>query len=187
MKKNLFILLIAMMGTIYLAQAQIEKKQDSLVKTTKYSEEIFSKHFPLAFTFQYQHLDWISNNENATHYKELEIWAPALGVEYNFYQLGKFNLKAGFFVRYFRRKQEFNLDASDIPYNSNLSYETSDGPYWTYHLPVTVEFINKITDKFYGALHLGYELQYYGYTSGKETYPTSYVAEKVKKAIPPSP
>lgn len=150
----------------------LQGQENNHVKN-EYEQEkkIFDKFFPLAFTVQYQKLYWKNEFNNSIYFEELDRWTPALGIEYSLLQLGDFNFKIGFTVRNMKRKWKYTVYEKDIAANNDLSLTWTDSPYWTYHLPISVEFIKKISNKVSVVVYGGYEFQYYGYTSGSETYP----------------
>jgi hypothetical protein len=111
-----------------------------------------------------------SNTSNASIYlKKQDIVAPVLGVKYSFGDfkfLDGLNLNIGFKVRNFSSREETFIRAEEIVLRSDLEFIFTQGPNWTYHLPIDFHYtFNKEsrTQFFTGA---GFELQLYGYTPG---------------------
>jgi hypothetical protein len=52
-------------------------------------------------------------------------------------------------------------------------FDELDSPNWTYHLPITVDYVARISDEVYFTIGVGYELMHYGFTEGTDEFDVS--------------
>lgn len=134
------------------------------------AEKLFSYYMPLTFSVKYQNVLWENSGMNSliTHRSE-SVWTPSFGIEYNFLQRNRFNFKAGFFIRNMERETLTRYNSDYFP-PQGTSFSLLESPYWTFHIPITLEYIYYFAKYTALAFNFGYELQIYETTLGIDTY-----------------
>jgi hypothetical protein len=130
----------------------------------KESEYLFEKFEKLGIYIGVQSLQWNNTNNASISYSMSSGLTPTLGFDYNFYQKGRFNFKAGFFVRNHKVVTETFISADELSDNRIYRTNNRDSPYWNYHLPISLEYNINIADNLYLSLGTGYELMLYSVT-----------------------
>lgn len=60
---------------------------------------------------------------------------------------------------------------NDIP--RQVVFDELDSPNWTYHLPIAVDYVARISDEVYFTIGVGYELIHCGFTEGTDEFDVS--------------
>lgn len=143
---------------------------NSYAQVRKDAKLLYDQIIPVSLTFglHYDHYDNEVNQAITYEYKTLKH--IALGFDYNFYQTGRFNFRVGVHVRNTPLYRELLVPGDELSRGREFSSSSIDSPNWTYSLPISVEYIRRITPDVYVSAMVGYEFQYYAFTEGKETF-----------------
>lgn len=147
--------LVLINASIFISKAQREKSKQS---------------FPLGIMIGAHSVSWSNTDENAAIQLEyVDRISPTFGLKYQFYTYNNFEFNAGFKVRLSSSSLYYKIDSDDLGVNLNINEFDIFSPYWTYHLPLEIEYPIFQRDKFRIQGRLGYEFQYYGITTGSDT------------------
>ncbi|PQJ31774.1 hypothetical protein BST92_07475 [Nonlabens arenilitoris] len=147
--------LIFINASIFITKAQRAKDKQS---------------FPLGIMIGAHSVDWSNTNENSAIQLEYQDRiSSTFGLKYQFYNYKNLEFYTGFKVRLSSSSLYYKIDSEDLGVNLNFNRYVIFSPYWTYHLPLEVEYPIYQRDKFRIQAKLGYELQYYGITTGSDT------------------
>lgn len=136
----------------------------------KDAELLHEQILPVALTFGL-HYDHYDNEMNqAITYRYEAFKHIALGFDYNFYQTGRFNFRAGLHIRNTPLNKIIRIPSEETILQNDFIRDGIDSPNWTYSLPISIEYIRRITPDVYVSAMIGYEFQYYAFTEGKETF-----------------
>lgn len=115
-----------------------------------------------------------SNTPNASiFYNRDDRTVASVGLKYNFKQiktLPNANISIGLKIRHLTYQTEFRINADDLDLSTDLINILQDAPYWTYHLPVQLDYVLQSRKNREIYLTGGFELQLYGVTEGSETF-----------------
>jgi len=115
-----------------------------------------------------------SNTPNSSiYYNRDNRTVASAGFKYNFRQMKSLpnaNISVGLKIRHLTFQTEYRINADDLDLNSDFSSIRQDSPYWTYHLPINLDYVLAKTknSEFYATA--GLEFQFYGITEGTETF-----------------
>jgi hypothetical protein len=153
---------IMLLAGVSLLNAQIDTLAfSSKDKIYKDSEVIFENFGRLGITASANWLQWTNTTNQSIGYEVGSDLSPSAGVVYNFYQTGRFNFRAGAFVRYFNVVEGESYSAQVLGLSRDVTFESVTSPEWSYHLPIEVEFNRFLAKDFAFSASVGYEWMYY--------------------------
>lgn len=163
--KNILLFVIFCSGIT--ANSQIKKD----------SELLFDQILPLSFTLGLHYEVYDNDVNQAITYQYEPIPSMVLGFDYNFFQIGRFNFRTGVHVKNVPLNREIFIPAEELQRDRAFSRLVVDSPNWTFSVPLSIEYIRRITPDVYVSAMIGYEFQYYGFTRGKETFDSLTIGE----------
>jgi hypothetical protein len=131
---------------------------------SKVSENLFSNYGRLGIYGGIHILNWQNTPNASIDYKVNSGLTPSIGIDFNFYQTSNFNFRAGFFIRNHSVKTKTFIAAMDLPDGFPFITNSTDRPYWNYHLPLTAEYNIGVAKNLTLSLNTGVELMLYSIT-----------------------
>lgn len=131
-----------------------------------HAEELFNRTSNLGVYLSLNQ-DIYNNRQNSLiTFEYRNINSLAFGVDYNFYQKGKFNFRTGFYMKNSVLNEFILVPPGLNGLTRQFELDSTDGPNWTYHLPIMVDYVAKINEHIFFMPSLGYEVTHYGFTEG---------------------
>lgn len=154
MTKHKYLLLMLVMSISFFSVAQIRKD----------ARLLYSQLLPVSITTSY-HIDQFTNGfgDAEIDYKLKNNGSFALGIDYNFAQTGRFNFKVGIYAKRFANSGILSLDRNVLGTVNNFETELTIPRFWTFHTPLTIEYIRRVTPGLYLSLFAGYDFQFFNY------------------------
>ena len=131
---------------------------------SKVSENLFTNYGRLGIYGGIHILQWSNTSNTSIDYKVNSGLTPSIGIDFNFYQKNNFNLRVGFFIRKHNIRTNSFIDANELPDGFPYITNSTDRPYWNYHLPLTAEYNLKIAERLSLSINTGFELMLYSIT-----------------------
>ena len=147
---------------------------DKDVVKTKDAELIFDNFHKFGLSLQSHYLPLYNRStyDFTNEYPDRITWA--VGIDYNFLQLGKFNFRLGGYIRNFGVAEKLKIPNSiffnDPNFEGDYQRTKSDSPYWNYNANLSFEYINFVAQNFAINFYVGSEFMYYDTSVGIQEF-----------------
>lgn len=136
------------------------------------AEVLFQNILPLGINLKAQHGFWEKGGKgNLYNFNHPEFWMYEAGIDFSFYRANKLNFLVGFNVNHLKYNKFLPLN--DNAYNNveqlqDLELVVIKSSELLFKIPITLEYVNFLTDKMALAISSGLEFQFNGSTNNVE-------------------
>ncbi len=159
--KQCFCLVFFLGGSIVYSQTNDSIYFSKKARFTKDSENIFENFGRLGIKIGVQDLEWFNQINPNFGYRYDSDPAPIIGLDYNFYQTGRFNFRAGVFARRFNTVVEYNVLGSEIGTTFVSEFKFVGDAEYSFHVPITFEYNKFLARDFAISIFAGVEIMYF--------------------------